>query len=130
MEVSGDNPITAFQINLQMAHRIVALAILAAVSYAAWRVRRTLGRTHPLARLTLVWLGLVVAQACLGAATIWTGKSADIATAHVACGALCLVTGGLTSVISFRILASFVDQPETVQKAQMGSLLAPSSVGR
>ena len=47
----------------------------------------------------------MLTQAFLGAATIWTGKSADIATAHVACGALCLVTGGLTSIVSFRLLA-------------------------
>jgi hypothetical protein len=45
-------------------------------------------------------------------ATIWTGKSADVATAHVACGALCLVTGGLTALISFRMLAAPVEQGE------------------
>jgi len=105
IETAGDNPITAFQIELQMAHRLMALAILIAVSLGAWRTRQSLGSRHPVARLALIWLGFVVTQALLGAATIWTGKSADVATAHVACGALCLVTGGLTTLISFRMLA-------------------------
>jgi len=129
-EILGDNPVTAFQIELQMAHRIAALAILVVVGLAAWHARHSLGRRHPLARLALVWLGLVVAQACLGAATIWTGKSADIATAHVACGALCLVTGGLTSLLSFRMLASPVAQRGVAQKNELTSLLASSSITR
>ena len=116
MEDSGDNPITAFQIELQMAHRIAALAILIAVGLGAWRACHYFGRRHPLARLALLWFGLVLAQALLGAATIWTGKSADVATAHVACGALCLVTGGLASIVSFRMLAAPVAQCGAAQK--------------
>ena len=104
MEDSGDNPITAFQIELQMAHRIAALAILIAVGLGAWRACHYFGRRHPLARLALLWFGL------------WTGKSADVATAHVACGALCLVTGGLASIVSFRMLAAPVAQCGAAQK--------------
>ncbi len=128
MEVSGDNAITAFQIELQMAHRIAALAILMAVSLGAWRACHYLGRRHPLARLALVWFGLVLTQVFLGAATIWTGKSADVATAHVACGALCLVTGGLTSILSFRMLAAPVAQCDAARRIQLTSVLASSSV--
>jgi cytochrome c oxidase assembly protein subunit 15 len=128
MEDSGDNPITAFQIELQMAHRIAALAILIAVGLGAWRAGHYLGRRHPLARLAFLWFGLVLAQALLGAATIWTGKSADVATAHVACGALCLVTGGLTSIVSFRMLAAPVAQCGAAQKTELTSLLASSSI--
>ena len=40
----------------------------------------------------------------LGAATIWSNKAADIATAHVVVGALSLVTGALLTIISFRVL--------------------------
>jgi heme a synthase len=39
IEVSALNPITAFQIVLQMAHRLMALAILVCVGWLAWRVR-------------------------------------------------------------------------------------------
>jgi cytochrome c oxidase assembly protein subunit 15 len=116
LEETGDNPITDFQIQLQMAHRIVALAILIVVGLGAWRACHYLGRRHPLARLALLWFGLVVAQALLGAATIWTGKAVDIATAHLACGALCLVTGGLISIISFRMFAAPVTQCSAIMQ--------------
>jgi len=128
MEDSGDNPITAFQIELQMAHRIAALAILMAVGLGAWRAGHALGRRHPLARLALLWFGLVLTQALLGAATIWTGKSADVATAHVACGALCLLTGGLASMVSFRMLAAPTARCGAAQKTELTSLLTSSSV--
>jgi heme a synthase len=121
-------PITAFQIELQMLHRIMAGIILIATAWGAWRASRYLGRRHPLARLAFVWFGLVLIQAFLGAATIWTGKTADIATAHLACGALCLVTGGLTSVLSFRMLAAPVAQCGADKKNGLTSLLASSSI--
>jgi len=104
VEVNAINPITAFQIVLQMAHRIVALAILLLVARAAWLANRRLGRQHSLAKVSGAWLGLIVGQVFLGAATIWTGKSADIATTHVAFGALSLMTGAMLAIIAFRCL--------------------------
>jgi cytochrome c oxidase assembly protein subunit 15 len=106
LEAAGENPITAFQINLQMAHRIVALLAFSSVAVCFWRARCNLGKGHQLTRFCGIWLGLLLLQVFLGAATIWTGKSADVATAHVACGALCLMTGGLLSLVSFRRLAA------------------------
>jgi cytochrome c oxidase assembly protein subunit 15 len=44
---------------------------------------------------------LIFAQVALGAATIWTNKAADGATAHVMVGALSLVTGALWCIIGF-----------------------------
>lgn len=129
IDVLAENPITAFQIELQMVHRIIALTILLVVAIGAWRARHFLGGRHTLSRLTLLWLGLVLTQAFLGAATIWTGKSADIATAHVACGALCLLTGGLTSILSFRLLAAPLAK-RADEKNELTSLLASSSIPR
>jgi hypothetical protein len=37
----------------------------------------------------------------LGAATIWSDKAADIATAHVLVGAMSLALGGMLSLISY-----------------------------
>lgn len=105
-EVAGYAPITAFQIVLQMIHRLVAAMILLTVGVCAWQARRRLGPRHPLSRLASGWLLLIMAQVFLGAATIWTGKKADIATAHVACGALSLGMGGLISILSFRCIAA------------------------
>ena len=44
MNVISENPITAFQIILQMVHRIVALAILVLIAACAWQARRRLGK--------------------------------------------------------------------------------------
>jgi cytochrome c oxidase assembly protein subunit 15 len=115
LEVLAYNPITAAQVELQMVHRILALLIFTGVSLCAWRARRLLGARHWLTRFAGAWFGLVLTQVFLGAATIWTNKSADVATAHVACGALCLATGGLASIVSFRLLAA------PVARAKVGS---------
>jgi cytochrome c oxidase assembly protein subunit 15 len=95
IEIVSMNPITSFQIVLQMAHRLTALLIAGAVGFAAWATRRRFGAGHSLSRLALFWLGLVLAQALLGAATIWSNKAADVATLHVLAGALSLLTGSL-----------------------------------
>lgn len=103
MEIGGDAPITSFQVVLQMVHRLVALAILLLVSATAWLARRQPGSSEILARGSTVWLFLVLVQAGLGAATIWTGKSADVATAHVTVGALSLVTGVWLALTASRL---------------------------
>jgi len=123
MSVISENPITAFQIILQMAHRLVAVAVLAGVAACAWMARklgapasRPAGQVQDAEirrqaagapgapiyrRLSLSWLALIVVQIGLGAATIWTNKAADVATAHVLVGALALVTGVLWCIIAF-----------------------------
>jgi heme a synthase len=127
-EVMAYEPITAAQVELQMVHRIVALLIFVAVSLCFRRAWRNLGPRHWLTRFAGVWCGLVLTQVFLGAATIWTGKSADIATAHVACGALCLAPGGLASIVSFRMLAARAAQARPVERNEVTSLLGSSSI--
>jgi heme a synthase len=100
VQLNGGNPITAFQIELQMAHRLGALAIFILVSISAVLAWRRLGGRDPLSRLALGWLGLISCQAALGAATIWYNKAADVATAHLMIGALALVTGALWSLLA------------------------------
>ncbi len=106
MEAVAYRPITAFQIELQMVHRIVAVCILALVVWTAVRALRRLGKRHILFRLSAFWLGVIVIQAGLGAATILTNKSADIATAHVVVGALSLSLGALSWIIASQCLGS------------------------
>jgi cytochrome c oxidase assembly protein subunit 15 len=99
IEIVASHPITAAQIVLQMTHRLMALLILASVSAVAWQARKLPG---PFRRFAWFWLGLILAQAALGAWTIWSNKAADVATAHVVVGALSLVTGALASIITLR----------------------------
>jgi cytochrome c oxidase assembly protein subunit 15 len=101
MEITNINSITAFQVILQMAHRIGALAIFLCVTLCAVLAWRNLGARDALTKFAFFWLGLIVVQIGLGAATILTNKAADVATAHVLVGALSLVTGALWCIIAF-----------------------------
>jgi cytochrome c oxidase assembly protein subunit 15 len=121
-EVAALNPITASGVGLQMAHRLVALLIVIGVATAAWRTRRQLGAGHLLSKISLAWLGWIIIQACLGAATILTNKSADIATAHVAVGALSLMTGAFLLLMARRDLQSMT---APVMTAPEVNLVAP-----
>jgi cytochrome c oxidase assembly protein subunit 15 len=85
--------VTAGQIWLQMAHRFGALVIGCSIIAFRLFVRRKIGADSPLKRLANFWVLLVLFQIALGAWTIWSNKAADIATAHVATGALTFVTG-------------------------------------
>lgn len=99
VEINGENPITAFQVVLQMIHRLVAVLILAGVAAAAWLAWKRLGGKDSLTKLAILWLAMIMAQVALGAWTIWSNKAADVATLHVMVGALSLVTGALWCLI-------------------------------
>ncbi len=120
IEVLAVNPITALQIVLQMAHRFLALLILGAVGLCAWRTRRELAVRDPLRRLSLAWLGLLLIQVLLGAATIWSNKAADVATLHVVTGALSLAAGALLVLTGYRRAEAASVSPAAVT-AQAGS---------
>ncbi len=104
-EITAINPITGLHVVLQMVHRLMALLICIAIASCAWSARQLAGRKNPLKWLTLFWFGLILAQALLGAVTIWSNKAADIATAHVLIGALALALGFMLNMISFRDVA-------------------------
>lgn len=53
-----------------------------------------------MSKLSLCWVGLILLQATLGALTVLKYKPADIATLHVLCGALALLTGVMGTIIS------------------------------
>jgi heme a synthase len=101
MDVIAQNPITAFQIILQMVHRIIALLIFLGVAAAAGLAVKRLGKKDSLTKMAFFWLALIIFQIGLGIATIWSNKAAAIATAHVLVGALSLVTGVLWCLIAF-----------------------------
>jgi len=100
IEIMAINPITAFQIQLQMVHRVVAVLILLAVGWCAWKSWRKF--SGPLAKISAFWFCLILCQATLGAATVLTNKAADVATLHVLIGALSLATGAALSIIALR----------------------------
>jgi heme a synthase len=95
--------VTAFQIWLQMVHRFLALIIVTAIiafCVGAWREAQNFA---VLKRLSVFWVALVFCQIALGAWVIWSNKAADIATAHVALGAVMLCFGVSISAICWRL---------------------------
>ena len=119
LEVTDANPITATQIILQMIHRAVAIIILLAVAVCAALTWRRLGGKSLSSWLALAWLGLILTQALLGAATIWSNKAADVATAHVMVGALALALGVIECIILYP-LASLAESPrESVESLKI-----------
>ena len=105
MDVLNENPITAFQVVLQMIHRLAAVLIFLGVAAAAGLAVKRLGKKDLLTRFAFFWLGLIVIQIGLGIETIWSNKAADVATAHVLVGAISLVTGALWCAIAFARMA-------------------------
>jgi cytochrome c oxidase assembly protein subunit 15 len=98
--------VTPFHIWLQVAHRFLALLIAAAVIACLFRARAAGLRDTPLARLSDAWFLLLAGQITLGAWVIWSNKAADIATAHVALGAIMLALGVAISTICLRFVQS------------------------
>lgn len=89
------HPVTAFEVNLQMVHRLVAFLIFLGVAAAAFLARKKLGGVDGLTKFAWFWFGLLVLQIILGAATVLSNKAADITTLHVMVGAMALLTGAL-----------------------------------
>ena len=94
---------TAVYINMQMIHRVGAVIITVAILAAAAAVWLAPDTAPILRRWSAAWVGLVFTQFALGIFTIWTNKAADVATTHVAVGALTLVLGALLTAISWRL---------------------------
>jgi heme a synthase len=103
--------VTVFQIWLQMAHRFLALIIAIAIITFSARVWREGRNFAPLKRLAILWVALVLSQIALGAWVIWSNKAADVATAHVALGAVMLSFGVSISAICWRISHTQAGRP-------------------
>lgn len=83
-------PTTVGQICLQMAHRFGAFLLFGVVVLLMIRSRELLPSRHWACSWSAIWGMLLLFQIILGAWTIWSNKAADIATTHMALGALML----------------------------------------
>ncbi len=121
----GIDSVTPFQIHIHMLHRLNAiLTLVAVISSFAWS--RKLPAGHPLRGVAGGWLALISAQFTLGVFTVLTNKSADIATAHVAFGAMSLATGAIGSWI-YRGAGSIGTEPS---KLAILSGMSPATAAR
>ena len=113
--------VSAGQIWLQMVHRFVALIIGLTIGTFWFLVRQKERLTAALRKLANLWLGLVLMQITLGAWTIWSNKAADIATAHVAVGAITFATGIVITALLLRlrhVAGRSVGAPSEIQLAE------------
>jgi cytochrome c oxidase assembly protein subunit 15 len=123
IETVALNPITSTQIVLQMVHRMVACSIVVLVLWCFFGVRKAVATGSEMRRLAAFWVVIIAIQFALGAWTVWSNKAADVASLHVVCGALSLVTGGLICVCSARLQRGVVSQQAEPQTALGASLL-------
>jgi cytochrome c oxidase assembly protein subunit 15 len=127
IEVAAAEPITAFQVQLQMVHRVMAAIIFVAVLVCAWKLVRRSGLRSGVSKFALAWFGLILIQVGLGAWTVLSHKAADIATAHVLVGVLSLATGAMLCIFTFRSLVSTERATAFSGSASNASSLAPGS---
>jgi cytochrome c oxidase assembly protein subunit 15 len=96
--------VTAFQIWLQLTHRLVALLVAVGIIVALILARGTGREARMLSRFTDAWFLFLTCQITLGAWVIWSNKAADVATTHVAVGASMFALGVALSAICLRAL--------------------------
>jgi cytochrome c oxidase assembly protein subunit 15 len=114
----GLSAVTAFQIWLQIVHRFLALVIATAIIAFCLRVLREAPGFIAFKRLSIFWVAGLACQIALGAWTIWSNKAADVATAHVALGAVMLSFGVSISAICWRISQRETDRAGAPSAAQ------------
>jgi cytochrome c oxidase assembly protein subunit 15 len=108
---SGLGPVSLYQVWLHFGHRLGSV-IVSALSMAAIAVviRRYRGQ-KALLRPAVLLAVLIVAQVTLGVFTVLYRKPADVASAHVAVGALVLLTSFVIVVRAARLFARRATTP-------------------
>jgi cytochrome c oxidase assembly protein subunit 15 len=95
--------VTLGQVWLHFGHRLGALLVTLAVLALVIEVFRKHRQARSLFAPALLLLGLLITQVTLGIVTVLWRKPADMASAHVAVGALCLMVTFLIGVRAMRL---------------------------
>lgn len=96
-------PVTLGQVWAHYAHRVGAVVVTGVVLWLAWVAWR---RRESLAGLVLAVVGLLAAQFTLGVLTVLWRKPADIASMHVATGALLLMCVAVLTIRACRLYST------------------------
>jgi len=91
----ADGAVTSSQILIHMIHRVWAVVVVGLMSVLFTKVLRSPPLPIRVKLLSCALICLVVSQVALGAYTVLSRKGVEIATAHVAVGALILVISTL-----------------------------------
>jgi heme a synthase len=101
-------------IAVNFAHRCGAVVVTVMVLWTIERTLRTHNNVAALRRPALGLFLLMVAQICLGAMTIWSGRAVLPTTTHVAVGAAVLATCLALTLRSYKMIG-FPDRARTIE---------------
>jgi cytochrome c oxidase assembly protein subunit 15 len=96
-------PVSMQQVWLHYSHRVGAVLVSIAVIVVVARILRHHAARPVLVRGAALLVALLLTQITLGAFTVWKQKPADVASAHVAVGALTLMTAFVLTVRAMRL---------------------------
>ncbi len=102
VRIAADGAITSSQIWIHLAHRYWGIVSGIVLLWSAHRFFWGFPRGSRQRRLGLAIGAATLSQVTLGALTVLTGRSVEIATAHVALGALLLALCALSALTCYR----------------------------
>ena len=124
-------PLLSFEIAVHFAHRVVAIAVAAAVFVSTVPILRRRSARVEVVREARLALVLVVLQIALGAITVLTRLAVVPATAHVIVGALLLATCLVLTVRAARPAAprATVEAPDRGRRDPAGPIAPVRATG-
>ncbi|HEX8342464.1 MAG TPA: COX15/CtaA family protein [Tepidisphaeraceae bacterium] len=97
------DPVSMAQVWMHYGHRVGAIVVSVAVLLLVFRIVRKHRCANAIAWPAYILLGLVATQFTLGLLTVYYAKPAEIASSHVAVGALTLMTVALLGAAAARV---------------------------
>lgn len=98
LRLAAGGSITSSQILIHMIHRLWALVVAGMVVWTSLRLRKDSAVSPRLSSFSFILILLLLIQISLGAWTVLSAKAVAVTTAHVATGALLLVSSVLTAL--------------------------------
>jgi heme A synthase len=97
LRLASEGSITSSQILVHMIHRLWALVVAGLVIWTSLRLRKHSTSAAKLSSFSFILILLLLVQISLGAWTVFSAKAVAVTTAHVATGALLLVSSVLAT---------------------------------
>ena len=123
-------PTTLAQVWLHFVHRVGAIIVSVVIIATVVKVLRNLRHQRALLVPAVALLVLLAAQVTLGVLTVLMKKPADIATAHVAVGAVVLVTAFVLWVRSARLYVRRVSVARVENREREGVMMGAVAPAR
>ncbi len=107
IRLAAEGTITGSQIIIHMLHRVWAIVVAVLVLWYALKIGKISSVDGRLRKFSYLLIGLVLIQFSLGVLTVLSHKAFELATAHVAAGALLLMACALTALHVLKLSGRF-----------------------